>query len=177
MQIRTITATGIAAGVLLAVATSGHAHITFQTSEVPANSFQRVVLQVPHGCAGSPTTGMRLQIPEGLSAVKPQPKPGWEISIVPRDGNGGVAEVRWKGGRLLDEHYDEFVLRVRIGDLHGQRLYVPTIQECEAGMHRWIDIPREGEAGHDLAEPAPFLNVTAAKAHDHHGHDHGHTHD
>ena len=36
----------------------------------------------PHGCAGSPTVKLRVQIPEGVIGIKPMPKPGWTIETV-----------------------------------------------------------------------------------------------
>jgi uncharacterized protein YcnI len=35
-------------------------------------------------------------------------------------------------------------------------LYFPVVQECERGVNRWIDIPKEGADvhGHDSKSPA-----------------------
>jgi periplasmic copper chaperone A len=75
-----------------------------------------------------------------------------------------VTEVSFTGGNLPDAYYDEFVFTGFLaGDLEaGKMLYVPVVQECEKGVHRWIEIPREGEhGGHgdDSAEPAPGLKL------------------
>ena len=39
----------------------------------------KAVFAVPHGCAGSATTQMRIRISEGVIAVKPMPKAGWNV--------------------------------------------------------------------------------------------------
>jgi uncharacterized protein YcnI len=39
-------------------------------------------------------------------------------------------------------------------------LYFPVVQECEQGVSRWIDIPKEGtEAGHGSKTPAPGVKL------------------
>jgi uncharacterized protein YcnI len=58
------------------------AHITLQTQQAPVGSYYKAVFRVPHGCAGSPTTSIKVRIPEGVIDVKPQPKPGWTLQII-----------------------------------------------------------------------------------------------
>ena len=109
---------------------------------------------VPHGCAGSATTKIRVQIPEGVIAVKPMPKPGWNVEAIKGkyaaeyDYHGsksseGVKEVVWSGGKLADDNYDEFVISTFLtgGLKPNTMLYFPVVQECEQGVSRWIDIP------------------------------------
>lgn len=163
----------------LAVTTAALAHVTLETAQAPANSTYKAVLRVPHGCDGQPTHTVRVQIPEGLIAVKPMPKPGWKLETVKGryaktyDYFGsklseGVKEVIWSGGTLLDEHYDEFVLRGRLADLPaGTVLWFKTVQECPNGAERWIEIPAPGQKTSDLKYPAPSLEVIEKKAHGH----------
>src|SRR5690606_13036483 len=59
----------------LAIRTSAAlAHVSLQLKEAPVGSTYRAILQVPHGCEGKSTNVLRVQIPEGVIAVKPQPK-------------------------------------------------------------------------------------------------------
>lgn len=164
----------LACGVLLAAATLSFArpaaaHVTFDVREAAADTTLRAALRVPHGCDGSPTTAIRVSIPDGVGTVKPMPKPGWDLSTIrepvaqpARAGGHGspadrVAEVRWSGGSLLDEHYDEFVLRMRMPAEPGTTLYFPVVQECAEGVHRWIEIPVEGTG--EPPEPAPAIRL------------------
>lgn len=163
----------------LAVATAALAHVTLETAQAPADSTYKAVLRVPHGCDGQPTHTLRVQIPEGFIAVKPMPKPGWKLETVKGayaetyDYFGsklseGVKEVIWSGGQLLDEHYDEFVLRGRLADLPaGTVLWFKTVQECPNGAERWIEIPAKGQKASDLQRPAPALEVIEKKGHGH----------
>ena len=45
----------------------------------------------------------------------------------------------------------------------GDVLYFPTVQKCEKGAHRWIQIPAEGESADELEEPSPQVVLTAAE--------------
>ncbi|HVX78119.1 MAG TPA: DUF1775 domain-containing protein [Bradyrhizobium sp.] len=163
-------AAALAAAALTASPAS--AHITLQNREAVVGSFYKAVFVVPHGCAGSATTRIRVQIPDGVIDVKPMPKPGWNVETVkakyatPYDFHGarlteGVKEVDWSGGKLPDDFYDEFVLATFLGgDLKpGTMLYFPTVQECEQGISRWIDIPADPERAHDSKWPAPGVKL------------------
>ena len=160
-----------AAGALLS--TACFAHITLETRQAPAGSTYKAVLRVPHGCQGSPTTAIRVKIPEGVFNVKPMPKPGWTIESKKgkyakgyNAGHGdlteGVLELSWTGGKLPDDHYDEFVFRAALSaDLPaGKPVYFPVVAECEKGVERWIEIPEAGKKRDDYPFPAPDLMIT-----------------
>ena len=171
MILRITAAVGL---VCAALASPAFAHITLETSEAAAGSTYKAVLRVGHGCGdGQPTTGVRVQIPEGVVDVKPMPKPGWTLETTvepyaePVDLHGevvteGVQEVVWSGGNLPDEHYDEFVIRVRLPEGEpGQAIYFPLVQACGETVSRWIEIPAEGRSADDLEEPAPAVTLAA----------------
>jgi uncharacterized protein YcnI len=159
----------------VACLSAASAHVTLERQEAHAGAAYKAVLRVPHGCSGSPTTALRVRIPAGIIGVKPMPKPGWQLNIVtgkypkPYSLRGaqvtdGVTELAWSGGRLADAHYDEFVFLANIAQElpAGQTIYFPVVQECEQGLHRWIEIPTGKEShGHDAgdAEPAPSLRL------------------
>ncbi len=158
----------------LAVPSLSHAHATLEVQEARAGTWYKARMGIAHGCAGSPTLTVRIQLPSDVMGVKPQPKPGWTLQIQrtkldqPIIGSHGeqiterVSEVRWTGGRLLDEHLDEFVMQFRLPNRPNETLYFPTIQECETGVHRWIEIPATGRARSDYKEPAPHLRLLPA---------------
>lgn len=164
----------ISAAALVAFGTvAAFAHTTLETAEAPVGSTYKAVFRVPHGCEGKPTNVVRVQIPEGVIAVKPMPKPGWTLEKVkgsyekPYDYHGtpvneGVKEVVWQGGNLADDEYDEFVLRAYLtpGLPAGRMLYFPTMQGCPGGTtERWIEIPAEGQTSDDLELPAPGIKL------------------
>ena len=71
----------IATAALLA-ASPAVAHITLEGKQAAVGSYYKAVFAVPHGCAGSATIKLRVQIPEGVIGVKPMPKPGWSLDTV-----------------------------------------------------------------------------------------------
>ena len=155
------------------------AHVTLERQEAPVGASYKAVLRVPHGCSGSPTTAVRVRLPAGLIGVKPMPKPGWELNAVtakypkPYTLRGaqvteGVTELSWSGGKLPDAHYDEFVFIGMIAEELGgtPAIYFPVVQECEKGVHRWIEIPTgKPSDGHGAgsAEPAAVLRLLPKK--------------
>jgi len=72
----------------------------------------------------------------------------------------GVKEVSWSGN-LPDDYYEEFVVAVYLTDdlQPGRTLYFPVVQECENGVHRWIEIPADGKSAGDYKEPAPGVKL------------------
>lgn len=162
----------LAAAFLLATAGTASAHVTLETQQATAPSTYKAVVRVPHGCKESPTIRLRVRVPEGVIAIKPMPKPGWQLETVKGayaktyDYYGtpmseGVKEIVWSGGKLLNEHYDEFVFRAYLTDSLKAVpvLYFPVVQECEEGVHRWIEIPEAGKSADDYKEPAPGLKL------------------
>ena len=152
-------------------ASAALAHVTLETRSAPIGSTYKAVLRVGHGCDGSPTVKVRVRIPDGVVAVKPMPKPGWELDTVespytqPYDYFGtplteGVREITWTG-RLLDRHYDEFVFRAYLSEAltPDTTLSFPTVQECEQGVERWIEIPAAGKSADDYKSPAPGVRL------------------
>ena len=162
----------LAAAFLGLASGAASAHITLETEKAPPNSTYKAVLRVGHGCEGKPTIALRVRIPEGMIAVKPMPKPGWQLATVKGkyartyDYYGtpmseGVTEIAWTGGELPDEWYDEFVFRGRLAGLPvSTTVYFPVVQECADGaVHRWIEIPEPGRSPDDYEEPAPGVAI------------------
>ena len=163
---------------IICAATAAQAHITLETAEAPVGSTYKAVLRVPHGCSGQDTVKLQVKIPEGVIAVKPMPKPGWQVEIAtgpyarPHDNYGsalteGVTEITWTG-KLPDAYYDEFVFRGSLApDLTaGEMLYFPLVQQCTSDTERWIEIPAAGQSEDDLETPAPGLMLLPASGGD-----------
>jgi uncharacterized protein YcnI len=140
------------------------AHITLDNQQATAGSYYKAVFKVPHGCKGSATLKVRVRIPEGVIAVKPQPKAGWKIDVVegayPKayalhgaQVASGVREVSWSG-KLPDAYFDEFVFQAYLTpDMPPGQVYFPVVQECEKGTERWIDLKQPSD------KPAPHLTL------------------
>lgn len=144
------------------------AHVSIAPAHAPANTYLRVALQVPHGCAGAATTAIEVTLPEGVTVARPMPKPGWSIAIAlrpierPLPTEHGLvrqapAAIAWSDGVLADAHYDEFVMQIRTPARSGP-LAFPVIQRCEGGaVHAWTELPTE--ATPRPRSPAPTLTL------------------
>ncbi len=172
----------------LALPASAGAHVFIQEPEVPTDGFGYLDFIVPHGCDGSSTTKVTVQIPEDVPSVTPEVEPGWtletktgpkeEVELFGETITEGVSEVTWtaeNGQELPDGFAQRFWLEAKLpAGEPGESIYFPTIQTCEKGETRWIEIPAEGETEEDLENPAPAVVLTEAEVE---GHDDSHSDD
>lgn len=162
---RALTTMMVAALLLAAVAAPAAAHVTAHPDRAES-PFVKTDIRVGHGCDGSPTTAVRVRIPEGVESATPQVVPGWDIELT-RDAAGEqeaeeagrITEVAWVGGPLPDEHLQEFGVRLHIGEDAPEVVWLPTVQECEEGEHRWVGIPDSLDEWDQLEAPAPYVEA------------------
>lgn len=162
---------------LLTASGSALAHVTLETPTAASGSYYKGVLKIGHGCNGSPTTAISVELPEGVRLAQPMPKAGWEVevsksAVKPFDNYGrkvseDVSRITWKGGKLPSNFYDEFVFQAKIAAQPG-KLYFKVKQQCEQGETNWAEIPAADQDAHDLKSPAAELTVTAGVAGHHH---------
>ncbi len=162
----------MAAGLVLATAATAMAHVEFETGEAPAGKNFRAALKIGHGCDGSPTTSVRVQIPEHVRQATPEGKPDWVVEtkmeplkqpyeLLGQSVTEDVREIEWRDGKLPDGNHDTFAFYVDLPPEAGRTVWFPVIQTCETGEHRWIEIPAEGADPESYEEPAPGLKLIA----------------
>jgi uncharacterized protein YcnI len=173
----------IAAIALLAGAASSFSHIVLDEPVAHAGASYKAVLRVGHGCTGSPTTAIRVLIPDGLRGAKPQPKPGWTLAtrsekLAQAYSSHGkqitedVVEISWtatsRESWLSDAFFDEFVLRGTLSERPGV-LWFKVLQTCETGSNDWSEIPTAGVSTQGMKSPALLLKVlpTGSAVHQH----------
>ena len=174
-------ATAGAAGLLtLGLAAPASAHVTVTPSDTAAGAFVVLTFSVPHGCDGSPTTGITIQVPEEILSVTPTRNPLYEVekSVVQLDepvedahGNSiteRVGEVTYTARTPLpDGERDAFELSLQLPDAAGETLAFPVIQACEKGETAWVETPAEGQDAEELERPAPSVTITEATGDEH----------
>jgi len=158
------------------------AHVAPDKTEVAAGSYTDVQLGVPHGCDGSPTTKIEVQIPEALDAVTPYVVPGWTGAVtkakldppVKSESGDEITErdsvVTWTAepGNELPDHWKiQFGLSFKVPDQEGEALEFKTIQTCEEGSTSWTEETPEG--GEEPEHPAPTVMIVAATGEGGHG--------
>jgi uncharacterized protein YcnI len=170
----------LCSALMFGVAVPAAAHITLEQQKAEAGSYYKAVFRITHGCDGAPIRQIVVAIPEGVQGPKPMVKPGWAIEIErgkldrPYTALHGrivteeVRQIRWTGGPLANEHYDEFVLTARLPDAPG-KLYWKVSQVCEKSRIDWVEIPAEGKKLSDYKTPAAVLELTP-KGHEGHRH-------
>jgi uncharacterized protein YcnI len=149
------------------------AHILLEGRQAAVGADYKAVFVVPHGCSGSATVKLRVQIPEGVIVSQALPKAGWNLETTngkyagEYDYHGakaseGTKEVAWSGGKVPDKTREEFVIETFLtnGLKPDTTLYFPVVQECEQGISRWIEIPRDGAThSHEGKWPAPGVKL------------------
>lgn len=158
------------------------AHIVLTEPKAIAGSYYKATLRVGHGCNGSSTHALVVQVPAGFQGAKPQPKAGWTIATrkaklaTPYNSHGktvtdDVVELRWtassKDSALPDEQFDEFAFMGRLPDQAGP-LWIKVLQTCERGQNDWSEIPANDISTRGLKLPAALLDVQPAAKHEHH---------
>lgn len=163
----------LVAAALLLFSNDASAHIVLAEHEAKAGSYYQATFDVPHGCAGSATTGISVEIPADIVTAKPQPKPGWTLTITREDLAVPVASesgamlkqrtktISWTGGKLLDEDFDAFAMMVHLPSRTGP-LYFPVVQTCESGKTLWTEVPPPGKTAHDVPHPPPYVVLLPA---------------
>jgi uncharacterized protein YcnI len=158
----------IAASVLAVSPAS--AHVTLESRQAAIGTAYKAVFVVPHGCSGSATVKLRVQIPDGVIATAARPVTGWSVETIKGkfaeayDYQGtklseGIKEVDWSGGKLPDKTRETFVIETYLTDAlkPNTTLYFPVVQECEQGVSRWIEIPADG--AREGKWPAPGVKL------------------
>jgi uncharacterized protein YcnI len=148
----------LGAGVL--VAAPAQAHVTVSPDTAPAGSFTIATISVPHGCDGSATTRVTVQIPEQIRSVTPTRNPLYDVTK--KMVGERVDQVVYTARTPLPEGYrDAFELSFQVPDTPGRTLLFPTIQTCEKGQTAWTEVAGDGQDPESLEHPAPTITVTA----------------
>ena len=162
----------VGAGLLaLSAPLAASAHVAVEPTSAAAGSYSVLTFAVGHGCEGSPTTGITIDIPESITSLTPTVNPGWDIDKITDDSDATrVSQVRYTAqAPLADGLRTTFELSVQIpADAAGETLAFPVLQSCEVGETDWSEALVEGEE--EPAHPAPSIVVTAATAESGHGH-------
>ena len=138
--------------------TSVNAHNTLTSYYVPAGYMQDLEIRVTHGCKDSPVKEFRVKMPDGVVRVQTEYTRQWTVEKrmrklpKPVPGDGGnmitetVDEIIWKNPKSpmpAAGVYEGFRFRAAIPDAPGQILFFRSINVCEKGEERYVDLPTE----------------------------------
>lgn len=148
-RLRFPIAVAAAVGVALCIAGPASAHIHTDPEEVKAATENTVGFVIEHGCEGSPTTQIELQLPDGVTGISAEDQDGFTASV-----DGQVVE--FTGGSLPDGTEHSFTVTFTAPSEAGT-IDIPLIQTCEEGQSDWIEPEVEGQPEPEY--PAPQLVV------------------
>ena len=163
------------AAIALSLVSPASAHVSATVSDASAGAFTVATFSVPHGCEGSPTTKIEIQVPESVLSVTPTRNPYYEVeSTIEKlaepvtDAHGNEVTQRTASvvytatTPLPDGQRDTFELSFQVPDAAGEMLAFPTIQTCEKGETAWTEVPADGQDSDELESPAPAFEILPA---------------
>lgn len=164
---RTVLATaGLFGGVALALAVPAMAgaHVGVSPDELVAGDHGVLTFSFSHGCENSPTTALRITMPDGLASVAPTMDGDWNIQVE-RGDDGLVSAVTYTALTPVPTDLRGAVsMSVGLDESTPDTLAFPVVQECVEGATEWTQLAENGEDPHTLDAPAPVVTVTEAAA-------------
>ncbi|MFB1481899.1 YcnI family protein [Corallococcus sp. RDP092CA] len=165
----------VVAGSLLSSTVYAHAAVSGATPPYAGATFDADVT-VSHGCDGADTYQMRVQLPEGVTNVRPVDSV-FGRAEVEKDASGNVTAVTWtRTGevRAADTHFFRLGLRMKLPSRPFTTLFFPTTQTCRtpAGAESVVEWTgteggehdHDGDAGTAPSEnPAPSLYLLPSR--------------
>ena len=154
LRLRFPLAVAAATVAALFVAGPASAHIDTDPPSVQAGTANTVGFIVKHGCDGSPTVKVEIEMPDGATGIKGVDGAGFKTTVA-----GQV--VTFAGGSLPDDTEQAFKVTFTAPATAGD-LPVKLIQTCTVGSLEWISLEESGQP--EPEHPAPILKVTPAGA-------------
>ncbi|MFJ6531702.1 YcnI family protein [Microbacterium sp. NPDC091662] len=152
------------AALALAVPAMAGAHVGVSPDELTAGDHGVLTFSFSHGCENSPTTALRITMPEGLASVSPTMDSDWDIQVE-RGDDGLVSAVTYTAVAPVPTDLRGAVsMGVGLDESTPDTLAFPVVQQCVEGSTEWTQIAENGEDPHSLDAPAPVVSVTAAAA-------------
>ncbi|WP_217183561.1 YcnI family protein [Streptomyces sp. AC495_CC817] len=155
---------GLLAGAALAVAVPSlaSAHVGVSPDEVVAGDHGVLTFSFSHGCETSPTTSLRITMPEGLASVAPTFDGDWTAEVE-RGDDGLVSAVTYTASSPVPIDLRGAVsMSVGLDESTPETLVFPVVQNCVEGSTEWTQIAEKGEDPHSLDAPAPVVHVAPA---------------
>lgn len=169
MRFTTRITTGLIGGALIAIAAplAASAHVSVSPDTLTADGHGVLTFSFSHGCETSPTTSLRITMPEGLTSVAPTMDSDWSIDVE-RGSDGLVSAVTYTALTPVPVDLRGAVsMSVGLDEDTPDTLVFPVVQTCVDGANEWTQIAADGEDPHSLDNPAPVVTVTAGEADGH----------
>lgn len=159
---RSTIAVVLGAGLAITAPAVASAHVGVTPDTLTLDEATVLSFSFTHGCESSPTTALRITMPDGLASVSPTADANWQIAVE-RGDDGLVDVVTYTASTAIPSELRGAVsMQVRPAEDAAASLAFPVEQICETGSTAWVELAGEGEDPHDLDAPAPVVSLAAA---------------
>jgi uncharacterized protein YcnI len=134
----------------LAVTSVASAHVRVLPEEVPAGSFEVFTVRVPTE-RDIPTTGVRIEVPEGFTISRVEPVPGWDYEL--EEEAGVVSAITWSGAEIGATEFQQFDVQGQTPEETGEYSWRAFQTYEDGSVVEWI-------GSEDSEEPASVVRVT-----------------
>lgn len=154
MKTKCLRALLLAACMLLATTGVALAHVRVLPEEVPADSFEVFTVRVPSE-KDVPTTGVRVEVPEGFVVSRVEPVPGWEYEL--EEEAGVVTAINWSGGEIGETEFRQFGVQGKTPEEPGDYPWRAFQTYEDGSVVEWV-------GSGDAEEPASVMRVAGGGA-------------
>ena len=147
------------------------AHITVASGVASANTTQEITFGVGHGCSGVDTSAVRIEIPAGVTSVRPERSDFGTVSVE-TDATGAVTAAVWQKSdaelHATDIAYYKLVIRLKVPNAPFTSINFLAHQTCKAPDGTlttvdWVGLPTDPGVVAGTVEPAPTLVIVPAR--------------
>src|SRR5215208_2870302 len=138
-------------GAMLAVSAPWWAHVVVSPEEVTAGDYETLTVSVPTE-KETPTTEIRVEVPEGFLLSGVQPVPGWEHTF--EEDGGVVTAVTFSGGEIRPREFQQFLVQAQAPEEPGEYPWKAFQTYDDGSVVEWTGAP-------DSEEPAPVVEVVS----------------
>ena len=148
---------------------AARAHIEIESGAATSNATNEVGFAVGHGCSGNDTYKVVIDIPAGVTSVRPM-RSDFAIPTITKDVSGNVTSVTWQKSTSdaldTDIAFYRLTIRLKTPDQPLSTLYFAAHQTCRAAngylsVVEWTDLPTT-PAGQQTGNPAAALKMLPA---------------
>ncbi len=148
-----------------------HAHVDIGSGPAVANATNEVTFSVGHGCAGADTNKIVVDIPAGVTSVRPM-RSDFGKPAVGKDIAGTITTVTWQKAPAdaldSDLAFYKLVIRLKTPNLPFTAVYFPVHQTCRAADGTmstvdWVGLPTTPTSDAGAIEPAAALTLLPAR--------------
>lgn len=157
MKIRLFLASLASIVALSMIPGAAFAHVVVKPAETAVGSFDTYTVSVPNEKEVA-VTGVKLDVPKGLSYVTPTTKPEWTIDVE-KDGDT-VRSITWKDGTVPAGQRQDFTFSAQAPSAAGDITWKAYQTYADGTVVAWDKAPTNSDAEGGNSGPFSVTKVT-----------------